>query len=209
MLVEREDVFYYVTVMNENAPQPSMPAGAEEHILRGMHCVARPERRKPRVHLLGSGMLLAEAIAAAELLETDWKIDADVWSVTSWSELAREAREVERDNRLRPESAGRTAHLQTCLADGLPVVAVSDWVRALPQLIASYLPNRFSALGTDGFGRSDTRIALRRFFEVDRQHIALAALGLLAGQGQVEAATVRAAIERYGIDAEAIAPWRC
>ena len=131
----------------------------------------------------------------------------ELWSVTSFTELAREAREVERWNRLHPEQEAKLSHVERCLSGNAPVIAASDYVRAYPQLIASYVAGRFVALGTDGFGRSDTRSTLRRFFEVDRQHIVIAALRVLQQQGAVSSKTVAAAIERYGVDAEVLPPW--
>ncbi|MGP6159033.1 MAG: transketolase-like TK C-terminal-containing protein, partial [Vulcanimicrobiaceae bacterium] len=209
MLERQEDAFYYLTVMNENYAQPSLPPGAEEDIVRGMYRFAehRPEAAKGAVRLLGSGAILREAIAAAELLAADWQIASEVWSVTSFGELAREGRETERWNRLHPEEEPRRSHLERCLAGEVPVVAASDYVRAYAQLIAPYVEARFTALGTDGFGRSDTRAALRRFFEVDRHQIALAALLALARKGELPASAAAAAIERYGIDCDAAPPW--
>ncbi|AUN94965.1 alpha-ketoglutarate dehydrogenase [Pseudazoarcus pumilus] len=209
MLDAREDVFYYLTVANENHAQPSMPAGVEDDILRGMYRFARhaPKKARGRVHLCGSGSLLPEAVAAAEMLAADWGIASEVWSVTSWSELARDAREAERSARLHPGEDAPVSHLRRCIADDAPVVAVSDWVRAVPQLIAAYLPNRFHALGTDGFGRSDRRSALRDFFEVDRRHIVMAAIHALVERGDLDAKLQAEAIARYGIDAEAPPPW--
>jgi pyruvate dehydrogenase E1 component len=159
------------------------------------------------VHLLGSGAIVREVIAAAELLATDWQIASAVWSVTSFSELAREAREVERYNRLHPEEPARTSYVARCLAESLPIIAASDYVVAYPQLISAYIHQRFVALGTDGFGRSDTRSALRRFFEVDRHHIVVAALHALSNDNQIPAATVSAALERYGVYADVHPPW--
>jgi pyruvate dehydrogenase E1 component len=135
------------------------------------------------VRLLGSGTILREVIAAAELLASEWGVAAEVWSATSFSELARDAREVERFNRLHPSDEARLSHVQRCLAGNAPVIAATDYVRAWPQLIASYVDAPFTALGTDGFGRSDTRAALRSFFEVDRHHVVLAALTALRAQG--------------------------
>ena len=148
-------------------------------------------------------------IAAAELQAQDWHIQAEAWSATSFSELAREAREVTRWNRLHPQGKARRSHLQQCLAGDAPIVAASDYVRAWPQLIASYVSAPFDALGTDGFGRSDTRAALRSFFEVDRYHIVLAALTALREQGGVDAGTCARAIERYGIAPEQRPSWTC
>jgi len=209
MMEREEDVFYYLTVMNENYGQPSLPAGAEGDIIRGMyrcggHHVAAAAGK---VRLIGSGAILREVIAAGELLARDWQVENELWSVTSFSELAREAREVERWNRLHPEREAKLSHLERCLSGNSPVIAASDYVRAFPQLIASYLTGRFVALGTDGFGRSDTRSTLRGFFEVDRQHIVIAALHVLQQQEAVSPKSVAAAIERYGVDPEALPPW--
>ena len=148
-------------------------------------------------------------IAAADLLETDWDVAAEVFSATSFSELDREARAVERWNRLHPEAEPRTSHLAACLPGRAPVIAATDYVRAYPQLIAPYVEGRFVALGTDGFGRSDTRAKLRSFFEVDRPQIVLAALAALAAEGRLDRKIMAAAIRRYGIDPERPASWTC
>jgi pyruvate dehydrogenase E1 component len=160
-----------------------------------------------QVRLLGSGTLVREAQAAAQLLAEDWQVASEVFSVTSFSELAREARDVERWNRLHPQAAKRCSHVQDCLPHGAPVIAVSDYVRAVPQMIASYLDASYTVLGTDGFGRSDTRAALRDFFEVDRHHIVLAALTALVKQGSLEARVCQEAIARYGLQTERDASW--
>jgi pyruvate dehydrogenase E1 component len=209
MMERQEDVFYYVTLMNENYAQPSLPAGVEADLIKGLYRYAThtPAVAKGRVRLLGAGTILREVIAAAELLADDWGIAAEVWSATSFAELAREAREVERFNRLHPAAPARLSHVQQCLAGEAPVIAATDYIRAWPQLIAGHLRAPFTALGTDGFGRSDTRAALRRFFEVDRHHVVLAALTALREQGVVEASACAEAIVRYGIDAEAPASW--
>jgi pyruvate dehydrogenase E1 component len=209
MLERREDAFYYLTVTNENYPQPSLPAGAEADIVRGMYRLSATSAsgEPARVRLLGSGAILREVIAAAEMLRDDWRVTSEVWSVTSFSELAREARDVERANRLQPSRSLATSHVERCLPGRAPVVAATDYVRAYPQLIASYIEPRLVALGTDGFGRSDTRTALRGFFEIDRRHVAVAALRALAQQGSVSQSTVANAIEKYGIDARLEAPW--
>jgi pyruvate dehydrogenase E1 component len=159
------------------------------------------------VRLLGSGTILREVIAAGELLASDWSVGADVWSVTSFSELAREARDVQRWNRLHPTQPPRRSHLDDCLAGDAPVIAATDYVVAYPQLIAAQVAAPFVALGTDGFGRSDTRAALRRFFEVDRHHVVVAALRTLQAQGAVDAGVVEQAIVRYGLDRDAAPPW--
>jgi pyruvate dehydrogenase E1 component len=209
-MVERgEDVFYYLTVMNENYAHPSLPAGVEADVIRGMYRFTTNADAKPTgsVRLLGSGAILREVIAAGELLAADWDVASEVWSVTSFSELAREARECERWNRLHPTDEPRRSHVEQCLPGTAPVVAASDYVRAYPQLIAAYVDARMSVLGTDGFGRSDTRPALREFFEVNRQHIVVAALHALERAGTVPAVTVASAIARYGLAAERAPSW--
>jgi pyruvate dehydrogenase E1 component len=208
MLERQEDVFYYITVMNEIYPQPSLPEGVEQDVIKGMYRL-QPATGTARVRLLGSGTILGEVRAACELLQQDWGVSSEVFSVTSFGELARDAREVQRWNLLHPQHAPRESHLQRLLPDAVPVVAATDYVRAYPQLIAAYVDARFTALGTDGFGRSDTREALRRFFEVDRYHIVLAALHTLVREGSVAAATLAEALERYGVDPEQPAPWLC
>jgi pyruvate dehydrogenase E1 component len=211
MLEQDVDEFYYVTLMNENYPQPSLPEGVEQSIIRGMYRFAEHsvEGARGRVRLLGSGTILREATAAAELLAQDWQIESEVFSVTSFTELEREAREVERWNRLHPQATRRVSHLEQCLPTGAPVIAVSDYVRAVPQLIASYVSSDYTVLGTDGFGRSDSRAQLRRFFEVDRHHIVLAAVTALEKEGELPTGVAAQVIERYGIEVSADAPWRC
>jgi pyruvate dehydrogenase E1 component len=205
MLTEHEDVFYYLTVMNENYAMPAMPEGAEAGILRGMHAVAKSAEAK--VQLLGSGTILREVLAGAELLREDFGVESDVWSVTSFTELRRDGMEAERHNRLRGGRAGfapRRSFVEESLGGRSgPVVAATDYVRALPDSIRPWVDAPFTVLGTDGFGRSDYRKALRRFFEVDRHHVAVAALHAL---GRDEDA--KAAIDKYGIDPETEAPWR-
>nr|WP_088278360.1 alpha-ketoglutarate dehydrogenase [Ideonella sp. A 288] len=211
MLERQEDVFYYVTLMNESYAQPTLPDGVEDDIVRGLYRFGTYPANDAHgsVRLVGSGAILREAIAAAELLAADWQVHAEVWSATSYSELARDACEVERWNRLHPTQAPRQSHLQRCLGGDFPVVAASDFVRAWPQLIAGHVAAPMVSLGTDGFGRSDTRAALRRFFEVDRHQIVLAALTALRAQGRVGAAVCAQAIERYGIEAERGSSWTC
>jgi pyruvate dehydrogenase E1 component len=205
MLEHDVDEFYYVTLMNENYPQPTLPAGVEAAIIKGMYRLQGAADAK--VRLLGSGTLVREAQAAAQLLEEDWQVASEVFSVTSFSELARDARQVERWNRLHPQDMKRSSHVNACLPKGVPVIAVSDYVRAVPQMIASYLDSSYTVLGTDGFGRSDTRAALRDFFEVDRYHIVLAALTALVEQGRLEPEVCQQAIERYGVQAEREPSW--
>jgi pyruvate dehydrogenase E1 component len=209
MMEQQVDEFYYITMMNENYAQPSMPAGVEADIIHGMYRYAShaPVRPAAQVRLLGSGAILREVIAAAELLAQHWNVASDVHSATSFSELARQAAEVERWNRLHPLEPARRSHIEQQLPGTRPVIAASDYVRAYPQLIAPYVQGRFLALGTDGFGRSDNRPALRGFFEVDRHSIVVATLATLARLGDLPAQVASQAIERYGIDAEAAAPW--
>jgi len=207
MLEQNRDEFFYITAMNENYAQPAMPADARDGIIKGMYRLGPAKQPEASVRLVGAGAILAEVVAASELLKKDWNIDASVFSATSFTELAREAAEIERANRLSPEKAPRRSHVETLLAGEAPVVVATDYVRALPQLISPYVKARFVALGTDGFGRSDTRAALRTFFEVDKHHVVVAALAALAREGKVDAKTVAAAISKYGIDAGAPAPW--
>lgn len=199
MLEHEVDEFYYVTLMNENYPQPSLPQGVDAAIIKGMYRLEGAD--DAQVRLLGSGTLVREVQAAAQLLADDWHVTSAVFSVTSYSELARDAREVERWNRLHPQAPARISHMTECLPKGAPVVAVSDYVRAVPQMIASYLDCGYTVLGTDGFGRSDTRAALRDFFEVDRYHIVLAALTAL------DARMCQQAIEKYGLQTERDPSW--
>jgi pyruvate dehydrogenase E1 component len=206
MAEAQRDVFFYLTMMNENYAQPTLPPGVHAGVIKGLYrwdASAAPGA----VRLLGSGAILREVIAAQQLLADDWQVKAEVWSATSFSELARDARECERWTRLHPDQAPRASHAAQCLAGDAPIVAASDSVRAWPQLIASYLGAPFTALGTDGFGRSDTRAALRSFFEVDRHQIVLAALTALAAQGRVDAALCARAITRYGLAPNTTAPW--
>src|SRR4051794_14993521 len=207
MLAEHEDVYYYLTVMNENYAQPAMPEGAQEGILRGMHLVAQaPQAGNADLQLLGSGTILREVLAGADLLREEFGVSADVWSVTSYSELRRDGMEAERHNRLHPGADDvRIPYVSEALGarGGGPVVAASDYIRALPDAIRPWVDAPYTVLGTDGFGRSDYRKALRRFFEVDRHHVVVAALHALGRD-----ADTKAAIEQYGIDPESEAPWR-
>ncbi|MDF0730105.1 alpha-ketoglutarate dehydrogenase [Pseudomonas entomophila] len=211
MLEQQQDEFYYVTLMNENYPQPSLPQGVEDDIIRGLYRLENHalEGAKAQVRLLGSGTILREVQAAAQLLAQDWGVACEVWSATSFSELARDAREVERWNRLHPLEQPQVSHLSRCLPQGAPVIAATDYVSAWPHLVAPYLRDRFVALGTDGFGRSDNREQLRGFFEVDRRQVVLAALSSLVAEGALAASVCAEAIARYGIDVDAPAPWRC
>ena len=209
MLDEQEDVFYYLTVTNENYRMPAMPAGAEQGILRGLYRLRAGGKQKNRVQLMGCGTILREVLAAADILERDYDIAADVWSVTSFTELARDGTACERWNRLHPEATPRTTWIEQSLRDHAgPVVAATDYVRGFAEPIRAWVDRPYTVLGTDGFGRSDTREQLRRFFEVDRAHIAVAALKALADQEAIPAATVSTALQKFGIDADATEPWR-
>jgi pyruvate dehydrogenase E1 component len=209
MVEDQEDVFYYVTVMNENYAQPALPDDAREGILKGMYRLPGGRAGKgPRVQLLGSGTILREVIAAAELLAVDWGVSADLWSCPSFTELRRDGIAAARWNLLHPTEKPRLSHVEQCLAGTKgPVIASTDYVRAFADQIREFVPRRYKALGTDGFGRSDSRENLRRFFEVDRHYVAVAALKALAEDGEIPAAKVAEAIAKYGIDAEKPAPW--
>jgi pyruvate dehydrogenase E1 component len=201
MYRDQENVFYYVTVMNENYAHPPMPEGAREGIVRGMYLFREAPERKLRVQLLGSGAILREVIAAADMLLEDFDVAADVWSVTSMNELRRDGLEVQRWNLLNPEQPPRLSTVERSL--GLrpgPVVAATDYIKAFSDQIRPFVPHRYLVLGTDGFGRSDTREKLRDFFEVDRRWVAVAALKALAEEGELPAAHVARALARYGID---------
>jgi pyruvate dehydrogenase E1 component len=205
MVAEQEDVYYYLTIMNENYAMPAMPEGAEEGILRGMHVVA--ESDDAEIQLLGSGTILREVLAGADLLREDFGVGADVWSVTSFTELRRDGMAVERNNRLRAGRDGyepQVSYVEQALGERTgPVVAATDYIRALPDSIRQWVDAPYTVLGTDGFGRSDYRKALRRFFEVDRHHVVVAALQALGRHDDAVKA-----IEKYGIDPETEAPWQ-
>lgn len=232
MVQRQQDVFYYITLMNENYFHPSMPAGVEEGIIQGMYLVrpsslaeplsARSARHKlpkasklkakskpsPRVQLLGSGTILREAISAADLLERNWGIAADVWSVTSFTELRRSGLEAERWNRLNVAEKPKLSWVEQCLRSHAgPVVAATDYVRAVPDLIRGWVPHRYITLGTDGFGRSDTRAALRSFFEVDHMSIAFAAIKALADEGTIDRSVLSEFMSRYEYKPAVSPPW--
>ncbi|MHB1301041.1 MAG: pyruvate dehydrogenase (acetyl-transferring), homodimeric type [Burkholderiales bacterium] len=207
MYRDQEDIFYYITVMNENYAHPPMPEGVEEGILKGMYLLSEAKAGKkakaPKVQLLGSGTILREVIAASELLHADFGVSADVWSVTSFTQLRREGLECQRWNTLHPEEAPRISHVESCLKDRTgPVIASTDYMKLHADQIRAFLPKTYRVLGTDGFGRSDTRQKLRSFFEVDRYHVAVAALKALADEGSIPHEQVAAAIRKYGIDPE-------
>ena len=195
--------------MNENYTHPAMPKGIEQAILKGMYCFKEgAQNDKLRVHLLGSGSIFREAEFAADLLRHDWGVESDLWSCTSFTELSRDAQSCERWNRLHPTETPKQSHVSHCLpSENVPIIAATDYIRAFAEQIRSELKAPYVVLGTDGFGRSDTRENLRQFFEVDRFHIAVAALKSLADNGQFELAKVEVAIAKYGIDANVAAPW--
>lgn len=211
MYVEQENVFYYITVMNENYTHPAMPKGIEQDIIKGMYCFRRgadQKKKTPRVQLLGSGVIFREVEFAAELLRNDWGVESDLWSCPSFTELARDGRACERWNRLHPTETPKQSHVDHCLGNAQgPVIAASDYNRAFADQIRAYIKAPYTVLGTDGFGRSDTREQLRRFFEVDRYHVAVAALKSLADLGQFDPAKVEVAIAKYGIAPDVTPPW--
>ncbi len=205
MVAEQEDVFYYLTVMNENYEHPEMPAGVDADILKGMYLFRKGANSNgPRVQLLGSGVIFREAIAAADMLKTDWGVEADLWSCPSFNELARDGHNCVRHQLLHPEEPKKLCHVAGKLADTRgPVVAATDYIRMYAEQIRPFVTldgRRYTVLGTDGFGRSDTREQLRGFFEVDRRWIAVAALRSLADDGQIKHAKVSEALKKYGLD---------
>jgi pyruvate dehydrogenase E1 component len=209
MYVEQEDVFYYITVENEPYAMPPKPEGCDEGILRGMYRF-RPsgnDSAELKAHLFGSGAILNEALRAQEILGERFNVAADVWSITSFKELYTDGTDCDRHNRLHRDEDHRLPWIRQCLdsTDGVYVIA-SDYVKALPYSIGKWFPKQPVALGTDGFGRSESRAALRRFFEVDAAHIVVATLGQLAGEGKIDREIVRAAIEEFGIDTESPNP---
>jgi pyruvate dehydrogenase E1 component len=202
MVAEQEDVFYYLTVMNENYEHPAMPEGVEKAILKGMYSLRKGGKGKgPRVQLLGSGVILREAMAAAELLKKDWGVEADLWSCPSFTELARDGQDCERWNLLHPADQQRVPHISALLKDASgPVIAATDYMRLFAEQVRPYVPGHYTVLGTDGFGRSDTRENLRHFFEVDRRWITVAALRALANEGQIDKKKAAEAVTKYGLD---------
>ncbi|MCC7218502.1 MAG: pyruvate dehydrogenase (acetyl-transferring), homodimeric type [Burkholderiales bacterium] len=209
MYEAQEDVYYYITLMNENYAHPAMPEGAAAGIVRGMYLLQQGGKGKgPRVQLMGSGTILREVMAAAELLRDEWKVNADVWSATSFNELRRDGMSAERHNLLHPDRPPRKSHVETMLEGHAgPVVAATDYMRNYADQIRGHVPRRYVTLGTDGFGRSDFRVKLRRFFEVNRHYVVVAALSALASDGEVKPAVVAQAIAKYGLDADRPDPW--
>ena len=201
MFKKQENVFYYITTMNENYSHPGTSKGQGKNIVKGMYLLQKGKKGETRVQLLGSGSILREAIAAADLLSTDFKVEADIWSCTSFNQLKRDGDDVSRWNMLHPDKKPKMSHVEKCLLDtDGPVVAATDYVKLFADQIRAYVPRSYSVLGTDGFGRSDSRQALRKHFEVDRYYIAVASLNALMEDGRVSFKTVNAAIKKYGID---------
>jgi pyruvate dehydrogenase E1 component len=199
----KEKVFYYISVMNENYQHPAMPRGVEEGIIKGIYCLQEGEEKGLKVQLMGSGTILREVIAAARLLKKDFKINADVWSVTSVNELTREAQSCTRWNQLHPTKKARRSYIETQLQGRKgPVIISTDYIRAYAEQIREYVSSRFVSLGTDGFGRSDTRENLRIFFEVNRFYVVVASLKALSDSGDIDSKVVQQAIKKYGIDPE-------
>jgi pyruvate dehydrogenase E1 component len=200
MFAEQQRVFFYITCMNENYPQPAMPPGVQQGVLNGMYLLQIGGRGKVRVNLMGSGTILREALAASEILEKEYGVPADVFSVTSFNELRRNALEVERWNMLNP-TRPRTSYLRECLGERKgPFIAATDYMKIVPDQVRQWIPGRYVVLGTDGYGRSDSRAALRSFFEVDRRYITVAALKALSDEGKMDVATVASAMKAFGID---------
>ncbi|MFM9888545.1 MAG: pyruvate dehydrogenase (acetyl-transferring), homodimeric type, partial [Burkholderiales bacterium] len=203
MLERQEDVFYYITVMNENYAHPGMPEGIEADIIKGMYLLKEGGKGKTRVQLMGSGTILREVMAAAELLEADWKVAADIWSCPSFTELRRDGLDCDRWNMLHPDGEPRVPHVTQCLSGRSgAVVAATDYMKAFADGVRPFMPREkiYRVLGTDGFGRSDTRAKLREHFEVNRHYVAVAALKALAEQGGVKQTVVAQAIKKYGIN---------
>jgi pyruvate dehydrogenase E1 component len=201
MIGEQEDVFYYITCMNENYTHPAMPAGVEDGIVRGMYLLQVGSQGKIRAQLMGSGTILREVLGAAELLMQDFGIPTDVWSVTSFNELRRDALEVERWNQLHPSLETRKCYIEKCFAERPgPYIAATDYMKIVADQVQRWIPGRFISLGTDGYGRSDGRKALRQHFEVDKRYVAITALNALADDGVLDQKTVAEAIKKYGID---------
>lgn len=207
MYEKQEGVFYYITAMNENYTHPGMPEGVEEGIIKGLYQLKSGGKHKLKAQLLGSGTILREVEAAAELLENDWNVSADVWSATSINELVREGNDVERYNRLHPTAEKKQSYISQCLDDKAGVVVAStDYIRAYAEQLRPWIKQRYVVLGTDGYGRSDTRERLRSFFEVDRYHVVVATLYALADEGAIKHDVVAKAIEQYGINPDAPNP---
>jgi pyruvate dehydrogenase E1 component len=204
----KENVFYYITAMNENYSHPEKPTGCDEGILKGMYLFKENDNKgKTKVQLLGSGTILREIIAASKILSKDYGIDSDIWSVTSFNELRKEGMETERWNLLNPDKKKKKSYIEECLEkrDG-PIISATDYVRSFSDQIRPYTQKSFYSLGTDGFGRSDTRKNLRKFFEVDKEHIVAYTLSALAKEQLVASEEAEKAIKRFDIDKDKAFP---
>jgi pyruvate dehydrogenase E1 component len=211
MYQEQEDVYYYITLMNENYPHPGMPDGAEAGIIKGMYLLkdgGKAAKGAPRVQLMGSGTILREVMAGAELLKSDWGVTADIWSVTSFNELRRDGMAAERWNLLHPSKPAKKSYVETTLeGHSGPVIASTDYMRVYADQIRNQIPRRYVVLGTDGFGSSDYRVQLRKFFEVNRYYVVVAALKALADDKEIGVEKVEEAIKKYKLDPEKPSPW--
>jgi pyruvate dehydrogenase E1 component len=208
MYQEQENRFYYITTLNENYQHPEMPQGAEEGIIKGMYLLEEGKDSDLKVQLMGCGSILREVREAANILRDEFGVEADVWSTTSINELRRDAQAVSRWNLLHPEEDVRKSYVEECLEgrEG-PVIASTDYIRLYADQLREYIPRRYKVLGTDGFGRSDTRGKLREFFEVNRYYVTVAALKALQEEGKLEASVVAKAIQKFNINPEKPAPW--
>ena len=205
MCEKNKDVIYYLTLENENYEHPPMPSNIQKDIINGLYKIKSTDT--PIVRLLGSGPLMREVLEAEKLLKKDWGIEAGIWNVTSFSELRRDAEETERWNLLHSDKKPKKSHLEKCLSkNNVPTIAVSDYVKMVSEQIGPYVPGDFYALGTDGFGRSDTRENLRKFFEVDRYYVVLTALKALALDGKIETTKIKSAMKKYDLDPEKPSP---
>ncbi|MBD3647016.1 MAG: pyruvate dehydrogenase (acetyl-transferring), homodimeric type, partial [Pseudomonadales bacterium] len=205
MYVEKEPKYYYITVLNENYQHPPMPDGCEEGIIKGMYLLQKNSKKnsKKTVQLIGSGSILREVIAAADILKSEFGITADIWSATSFNQLRRDGMSVARWNLLHPEEEPRLSYVEECLKDAPgPVVASTDYIKSYADQIREYVPGSYTVLGTDGFGRSDTREQLRRFFEVDRYYVTVAALSALMRENVIDSTVVSKAMKKFSIDAD-------
>jgi pyruvate dehydrogenase E1 component len=210
MVAEQDDIFYYLTTLNENYQHPAMPEGAVEGIVKGMYLLKASQCKGHKVQLLGCGAILREVLAGVDLLERDFGVPCDVWSVTSFTELRREGLEVERWNMLHPLEKPRVPYVTSCLAarGDTPVIASTDYMKMFADQIRPFVPGTYRVLGTDGFGRSDYRKKLRHHFEVDRHFVTIAALKALADENKLPSAKVAEAIRRYGVNPDKPSPAR-
>jgi len=200
MIKNQEDVFYYITIMNENYSHPEMPKNISEDIIKGIYKYSESKASGPKVQLMGSGVILREVIGAASILEKDFNISSTIYSVTSFTEVRRNALDIQRWNMLNPDKTEKKSILDEIILDlESPIITATDYMKSFAEQIATFLPNKFISLGTDGFGRSDSREALRDFFEVDRNHIVIAALKALTEKQEIEKSVLLSAIKKYKI----------